>query len=219
MVRRPVRPARFRRALRPLCRERRRERAPTADTPCGERALVRVVTRRADDRLPGRETGVHRESRRKWGTEAHAAQQIVEGAKQPAGWARQSRQAAVDPIYFDRTYYLGPGGGRREGLRGPRPRDGEVGSRRNRNVCDAEQAASRLPAGQRRRSAALAALLRRRDPAVNGTCAERGASLGARARDGRRADRPLHRLVRHRQIQRHLPSVATEADQGEAERP
>ena len=68
------------RDLRPLCRERRRERAATADTPCGEPALVRVVTRRADDRLPPQQGGVHRESRRKRGTEAHAAQRIVEGA-------------------------------------------------------------------------------------------------------------------------------------------
>ena len=38
------------RELRPLCRERRRERAATADTPCGARAaIVCVVTRRADD--------------------------------------------------------------------------------------------------------------------------------------------------------------------------
>ena len=68
-----------RRELRPLCRERRRERAATADTPGGEPALVRVVTRRADDRLPPQQRGVHRESRRKRGTEAHAAQRIVEG--------------------------------------------------------------------------------------------------------------------------------------------
>ena len=52
--------------LRPLCRERRRERAATADTPCGERAaFFRVVTRRAHDRLPAQPGGVHRESRRK----------------------------------------------------------------------------------------------------------------------------------------------------------
>ena len=65
--------------LRPLSRERRRERAATADTPCGEPALVRVVTRRADDRLPPQQGGVHRKSRRKWGTEAHAAQRIARG--------------------------------------------------------------------------------------------------------------------------------------------
>src|SRR4029078_5118616 len=56
-----VRPLRNGRALRPLCRERRREPAATADTPYGERvALVRLVTRRADDRLLAQQRGVHR---------------------------------------------------------------------------------------------------------------------------------------------------------------
>ena len=40
-------------------------------------ALVRVVTRRADDRLPPQQGGVRRERRRNRGTEAHAAQRIV----------------------------------------------------------------------------------------------------------------------------------------------
>ena len=61
-----VRPPGDGRAFRPLCRERRRERAATADTPCGERAaFFRVVTRRAHDGLPAQPGGIHRESRRK----------------------------------------------------------------------------------------------------------------------------------------------------------
>ena len=83
--------------LRPLCRERRRERAATADAPCSVRrgarpSLVCVVTRRADDRLPARPGGVHRESRRKRGTEAHAAQRIVEGQSNQRGGPGNSRQ-------------------------------------------------------------------------------------------------------------------------------
>ena len=84
------------------------------------------------------------------------------------------------PLDGDRPDLLRPhllprtGGGRREGLRGPHARDGEGRACRDRNVRDAKQAASRLPAGQRRCAAAVAALLRRRDPTVNGTRAERG---------------------------------------------
>ena len=62
-----VRPPDIGGELRPLCRERRRERAATADTSCGRTraADVRVVTRRAHDRLPAQPGDVHRESRRK----------------------------------------------------------------------------------------------------------------------------------------------------------
>ena len=125
----------------------------------------------------------------------------------------------IDPIYFDRTYYLGPAEGG-EKVYGVLTRAMEkaglaaIGTYVMRNkqhlgclrVRDGVLLLSQLYfADEIRPSTGLA---------PNGR-----EGLSARARDGQRADRPLHRLVRHRQIPRHLSSVAGEADQGEAERP
>ena len=75
----------------------------------------------------------------------------------------------IDPIYLDRTYYLAPAEGGEKVYAVLARAMEKAGPCRDRNVRDAEQAASRLPAGQRRCAAALAALLRRRDPTVTGS--------------------------------------------------
>ena len=71
----------------------------------------------------------------------------------------------IDPIFFERTYYLGPEKGAEKRVRAATPGDGGVGSRRRRAVRHAEPRASRLPARARGRDHAREDVLRGRDPA------------------------------------------------------
>ena len=116
----------------------------------------------------------------------------------------------IDPIYLDRTYYLAPAeGGEKVYAVLARAMD-KVRSRCDRHVRDAEQAASRLPAGARRSCCSSRSSTSRTRSAVHRARAEGRPGLSAGARDGRRADRPLCRLVRHRQVPGQLPRVAAE---------
>ena len=69
----------------------------------------------------------------------------------------------IDPIYFERTYYLGPGGGRGRGdLRAARQGDGRLRPGGGRDVRALGPREPRVPASPRRRHHARADVLRRR---------------------------------------------------------
>src|SRR6476619_7058322 len=105
----------------------------------------------------------------------------------------------IDPVYFERTYYLGPAEGAGEAiyallvdrhLRAPRPR--EPG----------------LPARPLRRDHAREDVLRRRDP-LDRRHRPVGDEGGLQAaEDGRGPDRRLHVGLRARALQGHLPRAA-----------
>jgi hypothetical protein len=113
----------------------------------------------------------------------------------------------IDPIYFEKTYFPRPAGGRREGLCVALQGDGEFGPGRDRQARDAGQAAPRLPEDPRRRDHARKDVLRGRDPPGEGHRAEVRQSV---ARHSGRPDRPVRRRLRGREVRGHVPEAAAQ---------
>ena len=123
----------------------------------------------------------------------------------------------IDPIYFERTYYLGPQDGGEKVYSLLRQAMEKTGLAADRQVRDARQAAPRLPADQRRRDHAREALLPRRDPADKEIAPRKTKVPEAELKHGDVADRPVQDELRARALRGHLPRRAPEGDQGEAE--
>ena len=123
----------------------------------------------------------------------------------------------IDPIYFEHSYYLGPAGGRREGLRAARASDGgRPALAGDREVRHARPPAPRRAARPRRRDHARAACT---SPTRSGAAERDQAPKGAQveqagARDGARLIEPLPRRLRPEEVQGHVPRRAPRRDQG-----
>ena len=92
----------------------------------------------------------------------------------------------IDPIYFERTYFLGPQNGGEKVYALLREAMEQTGARRDRQVRDARAAAPRLPARARRRDHAREDVLPRRDPPARRDRAEEDEGREGRARAWRR---------------------------------
>ena len=73
----------------------------------------------------------------------------------------------IDPIFFDKTYYLGPDNGAEQGLLAAAGGDGGVGARGARQVRLPRPPVPRLPARARGRDHARTHALRRRGPTLD----------------------------------------------------
>ena len=109
----------------------------------------------------------------------------------------------IDPIYFERTYYLGPQEGGEKVYSLLREAMEQTEPRRDRQVRDARAAASRLPARARGRDHARAtATSTTRSGRRRGSRPRSSQVTEGRARDGDDADRAVLGLVRTRSATR-----------------
>ena len=128
--------------------------------------------------------------------------------------------AAIDPIYFQKTYWLAPAEtGLRRFLRAAGRRDGQDEPGRHRHVRHAWQGVPDRGARRRGRARAGHVVLRRRDPrpAPAGQPAGQEEGQGQAAGHGGVADRGDERAVAARGVRGHLRGQGAQADQGQAQ--